>query len=73
MNRVITGDSQEVDPSYLAEVDQSLAEDTKKALDLPSVPITVPSAGKEEERKGIMELAWCVWLKQGELQKGLND
>ena len=56
MNRVIIGDSQEVDPSYLAEIDQSLAEDAKKALDLPSVPTTMPSAVKEEEREGVMEL-----------------
>lgn len=54
---MIIGGSQEVDPSYLAEIDQSLAEDAKKALDLPSVPTTIPSAVKEEEREGVMELA----------------
>ena len=53
---MISGDSQDVDPSYLEEVDQRLAEDARKVLDLPSVPTTIPSVGKEERKEKGMEL-----------------
>ena len=52
-------EEEEPDPSYLDEIDESIAKDDEKANQLPNVPTSIPKtkAGVEQKSEPVMELA----------------
>lgn len=56
---MLFSEEEEPDPSYLDEIDESIAKDEAKANQLPSVPTSVPKtkAVTEQKSEPVMELA----------------